>query len=221
VFLQIKGLLNQAEIDRLAALARELTFVEGRISNPANETKHNLQAEPSGNGYNESVQIVAAAFMRSREFRDFALPWRVAPPLLSRYEPGMRYGVHADAAHMQLQNAVLRSDLSSTVFISDPRSYEGGELVIHLGARALPIKGEPGDAIVYPSTTLHEVRPVTAGTRLVSLTFIQSLIRDDHKRTQLYELNEVAALEGLNMRWENRVRLEAVRQNLTRMWSES
>ena len=83
------------------------------------------------------------------------------------------------------------------------------------------MKGAPGDLVVYPSTMLHEVRPVRAGMRLVSITFVESLITDEHQRTQLYELNEVAALEGLNMKWENRVRLETVRQNLTRMWSKS
>jgi PKHD-type hydroxylase len=83
------------------------------------------------------------------------------------------------------------------------------------------VKGAPGDLVVYPSTMLHEVRPVRSGTRVVSITFIESWIRDEHQRTQLYELNEVAALEGLNMKWENRIRLEVVRQNLMRMWSKS
>jgi PKHD-type hydroxylase len=78
----------------------------------------------------------------------------------------------------------------------------------------------PGDAIVYPSTLLHEVRPVRAGQRLVSITFIESMIADEYRRTQLYELNEIGALEGLKMDWQNRVRLELVRQNLFRMWAD-
>jgi PKHD-type hydroxylase len=113
----------------------------------------------------------------------------------------------------------LRSDLSCTVFISDPATYEGGELVVHLGTRPIAFKGAPGDAVLYPSTLLHEVRPVRTGVRLVSITFIESLIADEHRRTQLYELNEVAALEGLNMRMENRIRFEVVRANLLRLWS--
>ena len=89
----------------------------------------------------------------------------------------------------------------------------------HLGTRATMFKGAPGDAILYPSTTLHEVQPVRTGARLVSITFIENMVPDQQLREMLYELNEVGALEGLTMRWENRVRLEAVRQNLLRMWS--
>ena len=88
-----------------------------------------------------------------------------------------------------------------------------------LGNQAIAFKGAPGDAIVYPSTALHEVLPVRSGQRLVSITFIESYIADEHKRSQVYELNEIAALEGLSMKWENRVRLDVVRQNLLRMWS--
>ena len=115
---------------------------------------------------------------------------------------------------------MLRSDLSSTVFIADPAAYQGGELVIYLGTQPVVMKGQAGSAVVYPSTTLHEVRPVTAGVRLVAVTFIESLIRDEAQRTLMYELNEVAVLEGLKMSWQNRVRLESVRFNLMRMWSE-
>ena len=89
-----------------------------------------------------------------------------------------------------------------------------------LGTRPVVFKGEPGDAIVYPSTMLHEVRPVRSGPRLVSITFIESRIADEHRRNQLYELNEIGALEGLKMSWQNRVRLELVRQNLLRMWAD-
>lgn len=151
--------------------------------------------------------------------RDFAFPVRIAPPMLARYEPGMGCGVHADAGHMRLAAGLLRSDLSCTNFFADPAGYEGGELTIHLGTRVVLFKGAPGDAVVYPSTTLHEVRPVTSGARLVSITFIESLIADERKREALCDLSEVSALEGPNTRWENRVRLEAARQNLIRMWS--
>lgn len=219
MFLKIKQLLTPAEIARLDELSRELKFIDGRVTNPANQTKLNQQADPGDPKYAESVQIVNAAFARSREFMDFAMPKRVAPPLLSRYEPGMKYGAHADAALIQLGNARLRSDLSCTVFLSEPSTYEGGELAINIGNQRIPFKGAPGEAIVYPSTTLHEVIPVRAGQRLVSITFIESLIVDQHQRMQVYELNDIAAMEGTTMRWENRVRLDVVRQNLMRMWS--
>jgi PKHD-type hydroxylase len=219
VFLKIKNLLAPAEIARLAALSRELRFVEGRVSNPANLTKDNLQADHTDPRYAESVQIVSAAFVRSREFIDFAMPKHVAPPLLCRYVPGMKYGAHADSALIQLGNFRLRSDLSCTVFVNDASAYEGGELSIVIGNQAIAFKGAAGEAIVYPSTTLHEVVPVRSGERLVSITFIQSCIADAHQRAQVHELNELAALEGLSMKWENRVRLDVVRQNLMRMWS--
>ena len=220
MFLEIRNLLTPQDVARLGALAKELRFVEGKVSNPANTTKDNLQADHADPRYGESTQIVSAAFARSREFRDFAFPKRIAPPLLCRYEPGMKYGAHADSALIAVGNGNIRSDISCTVFIAEPSTYEGGELVVHLGTRPVVFKGQPGEAIVYPSTLLHEVRPVRAGQRLVSITFIESLIPDEHKRTQLYELNEVGALEGLKMDWQSRVRFEVVRQNLLRMWSE-
>ena len=221
MLLKIKNLLTASEVARLVTLSRELRFVEGRVSNPANLTKDNLQADHTDPKYAESVQIVNAALARSREFVDFALPKQVAPSMLCRYEPGMKYGGHADAALIQVGNTRIRSDLSCTVFISDPSAYEGGELSIEIGNLAIPIKAAAGEAIVYPSTTLHEVVPVRSGQRLVSITFIESYIADEHRRTQVYELNEIAALEGLSMKWENRVRLDVVRQNLMRMWSTS
>lgn len=219
MFLKIKNLLSSQECERLVALAGELKFVDGRVTNPANVSKQNLQADQGDPKYAESVQIVAGAMARSREFGSFALPKRVAPPLLCRYEPGMKYGAHADAAIIQLTNAKLRSDLSCTVFIGDPATYEGGELAMVLGNQTLAFKGIPGEAIVYPSTLLHEVVPVRSGQRLVSITFIESHVPDQHQRLQIYELNEIAALEGNNMSWENRVRLDVVRQNLMRMWT--
>lgn len=219
MFLQMQNFLTPQEVARLQALGKELRFVDGRLTNPANTTKENLQADTTDPRYGESAQIVSSAFTRSREFRDFAFPRRLAPPLLSRYEPGMKYGAHADAPHMQIGTITLQSDLSATVFVSPPSSYDGGELVIHLGTHPVVMKGQPGDIVVYPSTMLHEVRPVISGVRLVSITFIESMIPDEHHRTQLYELNEIASMEAGNMRWENRARLETVRYNLMRMWS--
>src|ERR1700741_5013498 len=221
MFLKIKTLLSAPETERLQALARELKFVDGKVSNPANTTKQNLQADPADPKYAESVQIVGSALARSREFGSFALPKRVAPPMLCRYEPGMKYGAHADAAIIQLPNVRVRSDLSCTVFVNDPSSYEGGELAINVGNQVVAFKGAPGEAIVYPSTLLHEVIPVRSGERLVSITFIESLIADQHQRLQVFELNEIAALDGTRMNWENRVRLDVVRQNLMRMWTAS
>jgi PKHD-type hydroxylase len=219
MFLEIKNLLTMVEVDRLVALSQGMKFVDGRATNSGFEQKQNLQVDAGDKAYGESVKLVTDAFARSREFRDFAFPRRIAAPLLARYEPGMKYGPHADAAFLPLPEGPLRSDVSCTVFLSDPQTYEGGELVIHLGVRALPLKAAPGNAIVYPSTTLHEVAPVRSGVRLVSLTFIESQIPDEQERAMLFELGEISALEGDNMHALNRMRLEVVRQNLTRKWS--
>jgi PKHD-type hydroxylase len=221
MFLELKDFLTLAEVSRLVEIAAQTSFVDGRISNPANTAKKNLQAAHDHPGHAESSRIVAAAFARSQPFRDFAFPRHVAPPLLARYEVGMTYGPHADTAFMQFGNEMRRSDLSATVWLQDPASYDGGELVIHLGTSPVVIKGVPGAVIVYPSTQLHEVRPVRRGQRLVAITFIESLVPEEFQRTQLYELSEVLALEGLTMRWDNRVRLDAVRNNLLRLWSRN
>jgi len=221
MFLHIKSLLNPDEVARLNAIAAEVKFVDGKLTNSTHPAKQNLQAARDGNAlYSESVRIVANGLTRNQQFRDFAQPKRLSAPLLSRYDPGMKYGAHADNAYLPIPpDIVLRTDLSSTVFIADPNSYEGGELVIHLGTHQVSIKGEAGDAIVYPSTTRHEVLPVTSGSRLVSVIFIESMVKDEFHRTQLYELNQVALLEGERMQWENRVRMEVALQNLMRMWS--
>lgn len=219
MFIEIKNLLTNAEVAQLTALAATIAFEDGRVTNSGFDQKQNLQVDPNDKAFSESAALVTQAIARSRQFQDFAFPRRLAPPRLARYEPGMKYGAHADAAFMAVPGGVLRSDLSCTVFLTDPRSYEGGELVLHLGARALPLKAEAGNAILYPSTTLHEVAAVRSGIRLVSLTFIESRIPDEQERGMLFELGEVSALEGGAMSELGRMRLEVVRQNLARKWS--
>jgi len=219
MFLELDGVLTPAEVAQLTALSGQIKFFDGKTTNPANISKENKQADPSDPRYGETTAILGGGLARSQAFLDFCVPKRVAPPALLRYGPGMKYGPHGDTSLMMVQGVPLRSDLSCTMFISDPASYQGGELVIHLGTQPVVLKGRPGSVVVYPSTQLHEVRPVVAGTRLVAITFIESLIADEHCRTQLYELGEVLALEGLKMTWLNRVRLELVKDNLKRMWA--
>jgi PKHD-type hydroxylase len=220
VFLELPDILTPAEVDRLRALAAGARFVDGRVSNPHSTVKNNLQVDPADPTQAESARLMAAALNRSESFRNFAMAKVIAPPLLAKYAPGMNYGVHSDAPFLPLASRPLRTDLSCTIFIADPGTYEGGELSIHLGTRPISFKGAPGSAIVYPSNTLHEVTPVTAGERLVGLTFIESQVPDPVYRELLYQLDEVAALEGLTMSWENRTRLQYVRNGLRRLWRE-
>ncbi len=218
MFKEIK-LLNDQEVEQLRTISKSANYVDGKISNPHSKVKNNLQLHDS-EAYSKSAKILMDALMTSQEFRDFAFPKNVAPPLMCRYAPGMNYGLHADSAMIPLPKQLLRADLSCTVFLSDPDEYEGGSLHVKLGEADFRFKGAPGTAIVYPSNTLHEVEQVTKGERHVAITFIESQIADPTKRNLLYELNEVAALEGLNMSPDNFSRLQAVQSNLARIWSQ-
>jgi len=219
MFLLVKDVLTQTELGQVLQLAETLKFVDGRVSNPHNTAKHNLQAEMTQPNAAKLSQIAAAAIGRNEQVRNFAFPRRIATPLLSLYHPGMTYGVHADAPYLSLPTGPLRSDVSATLFLEDPDSYKGGALTIHMGSEKIVVKGKPGQMIIYPSTTLHEVAPVTEGRRLAFFTFIESMIPDQAQRELLYLLNEVHALEGFNIQPENRTRLQYISSCLHRMWA--
>lgn len=219
MILTIPDVLTLQEVARLRQIAAAAAFVDGRISAPNNPTKNNQQLDARSADYAESAKMLGQALQRSPEFNRFAFFKRFAPPLLCKYQVGMSYGAHPDSAYVNTQMGPIRSDISCTIWLSDPQAYEGGALRIHLGDRAVDVKLPPGAAVVYPSTTIHEVVPVTSGERLVAITFVESQIIDETKRHLLYTLNEIAALEGNTMAWNNRVQLEHVRQSLHRMWS--
>lgn len=210
-------LLDDRAVRALRDIAAGGQFVDGKISNPHSKVKNNLQLHDA-NAYERSSKILLEAMVQNPDFMEFAFPARIAPPLMTRYTPGMHYGLHPDTAYIPLPEGQLRTDVSCTVFLNDPADYDGGALHVQLGSADLRFKEAPGVAIIYPSHTLHEVEPVTRGERLVAITFIQSLIPDVQQRNLIYELNEVAALEGLNMAPENYTRLQAVQYQLLRMW---
>jgi PKHD-type hydroxylase len=220
MILEIPEFLSRREIRSLQQIARESSFVDGKITNPHNKTKNNEQIDASTSGHQQASQLMMEALGRHEGFRDFTMPRRVAPPLLCRYDEGMSYGTHCDVSFIQLkQPPNMRSDISATIFLADPSTYDGGELILHLENRKVPIKLHAGGLVAYPSTTLHEVAEVTRGQRLVAITFIESQIIDERQRHMIYSLGEVSALEGLTMKPENRNRLDQVRHNLIRMWS--
>lgn len=219
MFKRIDHVLSPAELAELNAIAERASFSDGRATNPHNAAKQNVQLNDQ-QAISETGQIMANALYNNDEFRNFVFPKAIAPPLITVYRAGDRYGLHADSAFMPWNGRWQRSDVSCTLFLSDPASYAGGELRIMLGDEASAIKLPAGSVILYPSTTLHEVTPVTSGERRVGLTFIQSRIADPQRRELLYELNEVAALEGLGMKPENFTRLERVRENLLRVWGD-
>jgi PKHD-type hydroxylase len=216
---RILDLLTAQEVDECRKIAAAAPFVHGRITNPHNSAKDNEQLHEQ-QAYQRSSQLLLQAFVRSEEFAEFAFPVTIAPPLLTRYKPGMKYGAHADAAYLQMPGQAIRSDISCTIFLNEPESYEGGSLHVRYGDADIRFKLNPGQAILYPSDTFHEVEPVTEGERLVAITFIQSRIPDPFRRYMLFELNEVAALEGLKMEPENFSRLQLVQANLLRYWGD-
>jgi PKHD-type hydroxylase len=216
---RVLQILTDADIAECRRIAAAAPFVDGRITNPHMTAKQNEQLHDAG-AYQQSSELIRGAMLRSPEFMEFAFPVSMAPPMMTRYKPGMKYGAHADAAFIQLPGATIRSDLSCTIFLNDPEEYEGGELHVRLGDADLKFKLQPGEAIVYPSDSLHQVVPVSKGERLVAITFIQSRVQDPFRRNMLFELNEVAALEGLKMDPEHFSRLQLIQQNLLRYWSD-
>jgi PKHD-type hydroxylase len=219
MFKEIPDLLTAEQVAELKRIAASAKFVDGRISNPHSKVKQNLQLHDDA-AYQKSSQLMMKAIYSHEDFRNYAFPVAMLPPLMTRYTPNMHYGAHADAAFLQLGQVTLRSDISCTIFLNDPASYEGGALRIQLGTREMRFRGPPGSAIFYPSTTMHEVEPVTKGERFVAITFIQSRIADTFRRELLYELNEVAALEGLRMAPENFTRMQLIQANLLRYWGD-
>jgi PKHD-type hydroxylase len=219
MFLEIPDLLSPAQVAELLTIAATANFVDGRISNPNNPVKDNLQLHDQ-TAYATSSKIMIEALFGRAEFVEFAFPKIIAPPMITKYGIGMKYGAHADAAFIPMGQRPLRTDLSATIFLADPASYDGGELSVLLGTRTITFKGAPGSAIIYPSNTLHQVVPVTRGERIAAISFIESDVPDINHRDLLYELNEVAALEGKNMAFENYSRLQRVQYGLRRMWSD-
>ncbi len=213
------NLLDTGQVSEIKKIAADAQFVDGKISNPHSKVKNNLQLHDL-EAYNKTSQILQDALMSNPEFTDFAFPEKIAPPLVTRYQPGMHYGLHADSAIIPLPDGPIRSDLSCTIFLNDLNESKGGALHVTQGEASMRFKGTPGSAIVYPSHSLHEVEEISEGERMVAITFIQSKVRDVMKRNLLYELNEVAALEGLGMKHENYTRMQAIQYNLMRMWME-
>lgn len=187
----ISDLLTPQELAQLQQNLAQATFVDGKLTAGwhAKVVKENQQLAPE-NSNKALKEIIYGALKRNRLFQAVARPRKIHSLLFSRYRPGMAYGRHVDNALMGGAN-FWRSDLSFTVFLTDPTSYEGGELVIEGADSETPYKLRAGSAIVYPSTTLHRVDPVVTGERLVSVGWIQSLVRDMEKREILFDLETV------------------------------
>lgn len=194
-------------------------FVDGKSTAGwhAKQVKNNEQAKGSDEGVREAGDRVLEALAANDLFRLAARPKQISPLLFSRYRDGMRYGSHVDDAMMH----GLRTDLSFTVFLSNPGDYEGGELVLDLHHGEQDFKLDAGDMVLYPSTTLHRVEPVSAGERLVCVGWVQSQIRQSERRELLFDM-ETARLglfrkEGKSHEFDL---LSKSVSNLLRMWAE-
>lgn len=197
---QILDILNAEEIAEILSDLSGQTFIDGKLtaSGIARSVKNNLQVGGTGeDGELPDTELIDTLVMnalwRNEQFQAFTQPRRIVAPLYARYDPGMQYGSHVDVAIMGPDEEPVRSDLAMTIFLSEPTDYGGGELVLELPFGEHRIKLRAGQAVVYTATSLHRVEPVTEGRRLVAVTWIQSLVRDESLRTILYDLSSAAA----------------------------
>lgn len=221
MFLEMPEVLTPDEVAELREIGRVLNFVDGRLTNPGSTVKNNLQADMNDPNQKRSSEILGRALGRDPRFVAYAFPKMMAPPTLTKYEPGMNYGAHADNAFLPVRARPIRSDLSCTIFLNDPASYDGGELSVRVGTRELDFKLPPGAAVLYPSTTIHQVKPVTRGERLCGITFVESEIVDRTSRELLYDLKEILIEEGERLTWDARTRLSHVVESLHRQWGDA
>jgi PKHD-type hydroxylase len=187
------------------------------------QVKKNLQLPESSPAARALGELVLGALERSALFISAVLPQRVFPPLFNRYEPGMTFGSHVDNAIRSITGTPLRlrTDVSATLFLSDPESYDGGELVVEDTYGSHSVKLPAGDLIIYPASSLHHVTPITRGVRLASFFWVQSMIRDVSKRALLFDLD--TAIMQLNQevpKSPSLVMLTGVYHNLLRQWAE-
>ena len=218
---QIFQALNPDEVARLIAVCARMAFTDGKASatGAARAVKHNLQSEAAGPEPDEARRVVLAALGRSTEFQNFAFPNRIVIPTFARYTPGMEYGWHLDNA-IAGAGAPLRSDLACTVFLSEPDTYDGGELVLQLASGEQEIKLSAGEAVVYPATTIHRVAHVTRGVRLVAITWIQSVVRDERVRSILQDLMRAHRIAEQRGESETAMLINKSYQNLLRCAAE-
>ncbi|MDJ0833181.1 MAG: Fe2+-dependent dioxygenase [Gammaproteobacteria bacterium] len=216
----IDHLISTENLAKIRELLQASPFVDGKLSAGmvARDVKHNQEMNPQSEHFNTLNELVMGNLVRHPKFKAAAWPKKVAAPFYAKYEPGMAYGEHVDDPVMG-QGELYRTDISTTVFLSNPDEYDGGELTIRDTYGERKIKLAAGSAVIYPSHSRHYVAPVTRGTRYVAVTWAQSTIRDPAQREMLYELNQ--AREMLFKEQpdaESTRKVSAVFNNLVRRW---
>jgi PKHD-type hydroxylase len=226
MLLHVPKVLTDAQVARCRELMARAAWVDGRVTagHQSARAKENLQIAEGSPEAREMGDLIVAALERHPLFVAAALPLRVFPPLFNRYEPAMAFGAHVDNAVRQVTGTPfrLRTDLSTTLFLSRPDEYEGGELVVEDTYGTHAVKLPAGDLILYPATSLHRVNPVTRGERLASFFWIQSMVRDDGRRALLFDLD--MAINQVNQALPDHgavVALTSCYHNLLRQWADA
>lgn len=226
MLITIPAVLSKEEVARFRAALDQADWQDGRLTAGAQsiEVKRNSQLDPESRVALQLGQAILDRLSRNQLFLSAALPHRILPPMFNRYEQAETFGVHVDNAirSMPLSGERLRTDLSMTLFLTEPEEYDGGELVVedHYGAQV--VKLAAGDMVLYPSMSLHQVTPVTRGVRVSSFFWLQSMVRSDPHRAILFDLDQsiqsLSRREGPNA--PEIVRLTGIYHNLIRLWSE-
>ena len=223
MLIRIPSVLDRSELDNVRRLLANAAFVDGKFSAglAAKRVKNNQEVDRGARELEQLNNLLMGKLVQHPLYRSAALPLRIAAPYYARYTSGMQYGEHVDDPVMGADGQLYRSDLAITVFLSDPSTYDGGELAVNTAFGEQLVKLPAGDAVMYPSSSLHRVAEVTRGERLVAVTWLQSLVRDPARRELLHELNHVrerllaSAPESEDARLINKTYV-----NLVRMWGD-
>lgn len=223
MLLAIADVLSKEQINSVQQLLHNAPFVDGRLSagTTARKVKNNQELAGDPKLQNQLNNIVMNALFNHPEYQAAVLPHRLATPFYARYEPGQTYGQHVDDPIMGPLQGRYRTDVSTTIFLNEPEDYDGGEIVIQTQLGEQKIKLAAGHAITYPSGSLHHVAEVTHGTRLVAVTWSQSMVRDAEKRELLYNLHKTRQVLQQKYPDDSEVlKVDHTYINLMRMWAE-
>jgi PKHD-type hydroxylase len=224
MLVRAEQVLTREELAHIRRMLGAAEWVDGRVTAgiQSAQVKNNLQVPEDSPQARELSEIVLRALGRSPVFNAAAAPYKVFPPLFNRYDQGMHFGAHVDNAIRAAANGGrMRTDVSSTLFISDPDDYDGGELVIEDTFGEQKVKLPAGDMIIYPASSLHRVEPITRGSRWASFFWTQSLVKDDAERRILYELDvQIQSLRAASPDAPQLLPLTNLYHNLLRRWSE-
>lgn len=226
MIVEIPQLLSRDELASIRSLIESAQTVDGKVTagEIAARAKHNLQLPEDSRAARQAGEIILRALGRNPLFNSAALPLRVLPPMFNRYDAGMSFDTHVDGAIRGIPGAGIRmrADLSSTLFLSQPEDYDGGELVIEASYGIHTVKLPAGHMVLYPAGSLHRVNPITRGTRWASFFWTQSMIKDDGLRNLLYDLDQsiVDVRRSLNGDCRATLSLTSVYHNLLRRSAE-